>query len=140
MAKLREGGRRKLTKELVEKAPTEKHSYLIWDVDPRQLALQVRKNGRKSYKVVYSHHGRPRWFHIGDASIALADARRIAKKVMLAVAEGADPAAEPQAQRGTDTFAELHHDYLEQHAKKKNKSWKQADALARLLVSCLGAV
>jgi integrase len=50
---------------------------------------------------------------------------------MLAVAEGKDPAADKKAERGAGTFAELHGRYLDQHAKKHNKSWRQADALIR---------
>jgi integrase len=49
---------------------------------------------------------------------------------MLAAAEGKDPAAERRAERGAGTFEELASRYLE-HAKRKNKSWKQADALVR---------
>src|SRR6516165_4309118 len=50
---------------------------------------------------------------------------------MLAVARGRDPAAEKRAERGAGTFAELAAKYVEQHAKKHNKSWQQADALIR---------
>jgi hypothetical protein len=48
---------------------------------------------------------------------------------MLAVARGKDPAAEKKAERGSGTFADLHQRYLEEHAKKRNKSWRQAEAL-----------
>jgi integrase len=50
-------------------------------------------------------------------------------KIRLAVAEGKDPVAERQAERGAGTFAELADRYLAEHAKKKNKSWKQSRAL-----------
>jgi hypothetical protein len=73
---------------------------LTWDSNQPGLALCVRATGRKSWKVVYRHHGRPVWLHLGDArSIGLADARRLTAKVMLAVAEGKDPAAERKATR-----------------------------------------
>src|SRR4029077_7471007 len=39
--------------------------------------------------------------------------------------------AEKKAQRGAGTFGELHARYLEEHAKRRNKSWPQADALIR---------
>jgi integrase len=55
----------------------------------------------------------------------------MAAEVMLAVAKGGDPAAEKKAERSTGTFADLAQHYVEQHAKKHNKSWKQADALVR---------
>jgi integrase len=50
---------------------------------------------------------------------------------MLAVARGKDPAAEKKAERGAGTFADLAAKYVEQHAKRVNKSWKQADTLIR---------
>ena len=48
---------------------------------------------------------------------------------MLDVIEGKDPAAERKAERLTGTFADLAAQYVELHAKKHNKSWKQAEAL-----------
>ena len=82
--------------------------------------------------VVYSRHGRSRWLTLGDANaIALSDARMLAQEHMLAVAKGGDPAAEKRAERSTGTFADLASKYVEQYAKKHNKSWKQADALVR---------
>jgi integrase len=50
---------------------------------------------------------------------------------MLAVAEGKDPAAEKKAERGAGTFADLHERYLNQHAKKHNRSWAQGAALVK---------
>ena len=77
-------------------------------------------------------HGRPRWLHLGDArSIGLADARRFAAKVVVAVMEGRDPAAERRAERLTGSFADLAAQYVELHAKRHNKSWRQAGAVVR---------
>src|SRR5262245_45340549 len=45
-------------------------------------------------------------------------------KVKLAVAEGKDPAAERKAERGAGTFADLAERYVEEYAKKNNKSWE----------------
>jgi integrase len=96
------------------------------------LALRVQPSGQRSFKAVYSYRGQARWFHIGSAdAIGLADARKIAAKVMLEVATGKDPLAERRAERGAGTFAELAERYVEQHAKKKNRSWRQAEALVR---------
>src|SRR5262249_9824974 len=111
--------------------PTAKR-YLIWDTYQRGLALQVQPSGYRSYKLIYRFHNRPRWYHIGAAdAVSLADARKLAPELMLEVIRGKDPAAERRAQRGSGTFAEVAEKYLEQHAKKRNKSWKQADALIR---------
>jgi Arm DNA-binding domain len=88
--------------------------------------LRVQPSGHRSFKFVYSKKGDAQWFHIG--TIGLKDARRFAAKLRLAVAEGKDPLAERQAQNGV-AFADLHRRYLNEHAKKKNKSWQQADYL-----------
>ena len=94
------------------------------------LALRVQPTGGKSYYCVYSRHGRPRWYRIGNAgAIGLSDARTMAAEVMLAVARGSDPAAERRAERSAGTFGELATAYVEQYAKKHNKSWKQAARL-----------
>jgi integrase len=124
--------KQRLQELTVRKAKPEKRAYLIWDSKQSHLALQVQPTGSKSWKVIYSHHGRPRWLHLGDAGIVgLADARTMAAEAMLVVTKGGDPAAEKRAERGAGTFAELAEKYVEQHAKKHNKSWRQADALVR---------
>jgi integrase len=118
----------------VKKAKPKDAAYLVWDATQRGLALRVqpKPTGHKSWVVVYSRHGRPRWLTLGNAdAIGLADARLLAGEAMLAVAKGKDPAAEKKAERGAGTFAELATKYVEQHAKKHNKSWMQADALVR---------
>jgi len=111
--------KRRLTELYVKKLKPKSEAYLVWDTLQRGLAI-------------YSYHGRPRWLHLGDANaIGLANARTLAAEAMLAVAKGTDPAAEKKAQRGAGTVADLAARYVEFYAKKKNKSWKQADALIR---------
>jgi integrase len=124
--------RRKLTELYVRKARAEATAFNVWDAKQAGLVLRIQPSGQRAFKAVYRHASRPRWFHIGDArAIGLADARRLAARVMLMAAEGKDPAAERKAERGSGTFAELAQRYLDEHAKRKNKSWKQADALVR---------
>ena len=92
----------------------------------------MQPTGARAWKCIYSHHGRPRWLHLGDAgAIGLADARTLAAEAMLAVARGKDPAAEKRAERGAGTFAELAERYVEHYAKRRNKSWAQGDKLIR---------
>jgi integrase len=122
----------KLTELGVRKLRPEPATYMVWDLHQRGLALRMQPTGRASWKTVYHFHGRPRWLHLGDTSaIGLADARLMAAEALLAVAKGKDPAAEKQADRGRGTFAEMAERYLNEYAKRKNKSWRQADALIR---------
>jgi integrase len=105
--------------------------YLVWDTYQRGLVVQVRPTGHRSWYCVYSFNGRPRWFHIADVSaVGLAKARELAADVMYEVAKGKDPAAERRASRTAGTFEDLVKLY-EPHSQKKNKSWKQPDALVR---------
>jgi len=81
---------------------------------------------------VGNFNGRSRSAVIGAAdAIALADARKLAAELMLEVIRGKDPAAERRTERGAGTFAEMASRYVEEYAKKRNKSWRQAEALVR---------
>jgi integrase len=122
----------RLTELAVRKLQPEPVTYQVWDAHQHGLALRVQPTGRKSWYAVYSRHGRPRWLRIGDAqAIGLADARQLTAETMLEVARGKDPAAERKAERGSGTFGDLATQYVEQHSKKHNKSWQQADRLVR---------
>jgi len=118
-----------LTELFVRKVQPEALAFNVWDAKERGLVLRVHPSGARSFKAVYSVGGRARWFHIG--AIGLSDARKMAAQVRLDVAHGKDPAAERRAERDSGTFAELAELYVREHAKKKNKSWAQADYLVR---------
>jgi integrase len=62
--------------------------------------------------------------------LPLSDARERATEVMLAVIKGQDPATKSK-KAGQPTFAQLAARYVDEHAKRKNKSWKQAEYLIR---------
>ena len=95
-----------------------------------RLGSEVQPSGHRSFKLIYRHHGRPRWLTIAAADeISLADSRKEAAKLKLRVIQGEDPQAERRAKRGAGTFAEMANRYVEEHAKKRNKSWRQGAAL-----------
>lgn len=127
----REPHKRKLTEIIIRKAPPDPAgAYVLWDSYTRGLALRVHPTDRKSWYAVYRNGGKPRWLHLGDATnIPLSDARTMTSEVMLAVAKGADPAAEKRAKRSAGTFGELASKYVEQYAMKHNKSWAQGARL-----------
>jgi integrase len=104
---------------------------MYWDMLQRGLALRVEPSGHLAWKCVYTIRGRgSRWYSIGNArAITLADARKLANKIMYQVAEGKDPHADRLALRNRGTFEQVANRYVEEHAKKRNKSWRQADAL-----------
>src|SRR5215472_18416904 len=105
--------------------PDPERVVVYWDTLQRGLALSVQPSGHLAWKCVYSLRGRgPRWYHLGNArAISLADARRLVGKIMVAVAEGGDPHADRLALRGRGSFEQVAKRYLEEYAKKRNKSW-----------------
>jgi integrase len=124
--------KRVLTELLLQRLRPRAQRFLVWDRKQSGLALQVRPNGRRGWKCIYSCRGRVRWFHLGDGNaIGLQQARALARDIMYAVAKGEDPQAEKRAKRNAGTFAELAERYREDYAKRHNKSWRQADALVR---------
>jgi integrase len=123
--------RRRLNDLFLKKLKPQDRPFLVWDTMQRGLAVQIQPTGQRSWKVIYSFHSRPRWYHIADAkAVGLADARKLAGQIMFKVAEGKDPQAERRAARGADTFEDLAARYRA-YSERKNKSWKQADALVR---------
>jgi integrase len=124
--------RRNITDLSARKAVKRDRAYLIWDMRQPALALQVQPSGHRAWKCIYRFHGRPRWYHIGDASkLGIKDARKLATGLVAQVANEIDPQAVKRAHRGAGTFGELRERYLEEYAKKRNKSWPQADRLVR---------
>src|SRR6266550_635385 len=108
--------------------PDPERVVVYWDELQRGLALAVQPSGHRAWKCVYTIRGRgARWYHLGNA-ISLADARKLASKIMYQVAEGRDPHADRLALRGRGSFEQVAKRYVEEYAKKWNKSWRQADA------------
>jgi len=123
--------RRRLSDAFAKTVRSDSERVIVyWDTLQRGLALSVQPTGHRAWKVVYTIRGRgPRWYHMGDArAISLADARKLASKILYQVAEGADPHADRLALRGRGSFEQVAKRYLEEYAKKRNKSWRQADA------------
>ncbi|MCW5686551.1 MAG: integrase arm-type DNA-binding domain-containing protein [Pseudolabrys sp.] len=122
----------KLNELFLRKLEPRDRTYAIWDTHQRGLAARMQPSGRMSWVYVYSANGRPRWYTIGAAdAIGLADARKTAGELASKVAQGHDPCAERKLARDKGTFGELADRYLDEHAKRRNKSWQQADKLVR---------
>jgi integrase len=124
--------KRRLSEAFIQTVrPDPDRAIVYWDTLQRGLALLVQPSGHRAWKCVYSIHGRgSRWYHLGDArAISLTDARKLAGKTMYQVAQGEDPHADRLALRGRGSFEQVAQRYLKEYARKRNKSWRQADAL-----------
>jgi integrase len=120
----------KLSDPYIKTLQPQTQPYLVWDTKQR-LAVRVQPSGHLSFKYIYSRHGRPRWYSIGPVTIGIIKARKEATKLQVQVDDGKDPAADKKAKRSAGTFEELATSYVEQYAKRENKSWEQADALVK---------
>jgi hypothetical protein len=61
----------------------EARGYLVWDTKQGGLALSVQPSGYTSWKAIYNHHRRTRWYTIGSTEkIGLSDARKLTKTIM----------------------------------------------------------
>jgi integrase len=124
--------KRKLSDAFVKTVrPDPDRVAVYWDTVQHGLALAVQPSGHRAWKCVYTVPRRgPRWYSIGNArAISLTEARRLAGRIMVQVAEGGDPHADRLALRGRGSFEQVARRYFEEHASKRNKSWRQADAL-----------
>ncbi|MBA3884290.1 MAG: tyrosine-type recombinase/integrase [Acidobacteria bacterium] len=103
-----------------------------FDLDQPGLALRVTAAGVKTWTVLYRHRGRLRRLTIGSLkAIGLAEARTRARTAISAASDGADPAAAKQDARRVETIADLAADYIEKHARRKKKSWREDDRMLR---------
>lgn len=94
------------------------------------FGIRVSPSGRKTWIVMYRAGRRLRRMTLGTyPQVGLADARRYAKQVVGAAARGEDPASEKQAERIADTFGELAVVYLEKHAKRRKKTWREDERI-----------
>ncbi len=99
------------------------------------FGLRVTERGHKSWIVFFRVGGRQRRLTLGSyPALTLADARKGARDALRQAAEGIDPADDRKrrkAERSSDTFAAVAADFVEKHAKRRNRSWAQTDRLIK---------
>ena len=75
--------RRRFNDRFVKTVRPASKRTLYWDTLQQGLVLAVEPTGHKTYKLIYSMWGRPRWYTIGSANkIGLKEARQIAREKM----------------------------------------------------------
>jgi integrase len=95
------------------------------------LALRVTEYGHRSWSVHYRNaERRLRRLTLGDyPTVKLAAARKAAQRALRAASEGKDPAADKKAARHGETVGDLAKEYIERHAKKHKRSWREDDRM-----------
>src|SRR5665811_470884 len=89
--------KQKLTDVFINSIKHTDRRCIYYDERVRGLCVivQAKPSTTKSYAMLYYSHGSPRWMSLGRTNeIGLADARKMAAKVALQVANGGDPVAE----------------------------------------------
>src|SRR6516225_879793 len=128
-ARARAPRRFNLTQRRIDRLPVEPLPYNVWDRKTPGLCVRQYPSGKRAWYCVYRARGKAEWLYAGDARlISHADAKNKMKRVAAMLLDGKDPVAERRAARA-GTFAEVVERYFNEHAKRRNKSWAQADAL-----------
>jgi integrase len=115
-----------ITKRLLDSLKTTGGEYFVWDGKLIGFAVRVRSSGAKSFVVKYragSGRGAPtRRLTLGRVGKLTPDeARKLARKVLGAVANGVDPAALKTADRRASTLTEVAELFLAEHVEAKRK-------------------
>ena len=102
----------KLTKRVIGAAEPTDRDRIIWDSDLAGFGLRVRPGGSKTFIAQYraggGRAGQTRRYTIGRLGVLTVDEARLeARKVLLAAAQGLDPASNRKAKRGEMTLAQL---------------------------------
>ena len=102
----------------------------VWDPGFPRFGLRITDRGRRVWVVRYRAKGRHRRLTLGQyPDLTLADARKQARDVLHAVANGKDPAAQKATDRLAETVGELATEYLDRHAKPRKKSWREDERI-----------
>src|SRR5262245_15306852 len=93
-----------------------KTDEIFFDDDLPRFGVRLREGGSRKYVVHYRQAGIQRRHTIGStATMTLEEARKRARKILVAVDDGKDPAAEKESKRAASglLFAAVMRDYLE---------------------------
>jgi len=104
----------KLTKRFVDALKPVDRDMLYRDDDLTGFALRVKPSGARTWVIQYRNSaGRTRKLALGRVGVLTPDeARQRARKALGRVAEGEDPSATRNAERGAMTMADLCRDYM----------------------------
>ena len=106
--------------------------YRVFDTDVRGFNLLVTKTGYKSFYLNRVINGKTERIFIGPFPILSVEQGRMKAEVLAGdIALGNDPQEERRRKKRELTLGELMEEYLEQHAKKENKSWEYDESQFR---------
>jgi integrase len=133
-------------KSLAKKPPPDKR-VVKWDSIQSHFGLRITENGAMSFVVVKRMKGvtTPVVRVLGSyPGMALADARKQARKVLEQIGDGIDPKKlekakrEEAARKGKDTFAAVAGDFIAKHVSQKRSAKEATRVINLYLVSTFG--
>jgi integrase len=113
----------KLSEKIVARLNRETAAEVVFDDSLPGFGVRVKPSGHKSYIVQYrTIGGRSRRYTLGSVTILSLDAaRKRARKLLVQVSDGADPAQLRVDQRRAGSIAELADRYFAEHVQAHNK-------------------
>jgi len=110
--------------------------YEAWETNGKGFGLRVSPAGRKTFIFMYRFDGVARRMTIGTyPALTLSEAHELHAKARQKLEKGSDPGVElvkgKRNAREAYTVIELVDDYIERHAKRKKRSWKEDDRVLR---------
>ena len=136
----------RLTKRTVDAlaCPAGKDRVFLWDDTLSGFGVVAHASGKRTYVAQYRQHGRSSRITLGEhGRLTAEEARDAAKKLLGAVANGADPVAKRKAEKAVPTFKDVAEAYIAKHVRRhrKERTAEGYDALLRLhLLPTLGAL
>src|ERR1700744_4407418 len=99
----------KLTKRIVDALQPTAKDQVVFDDEVSCFGIRVKPSGVKSWLIQYRNaHGQSRRLTLGSCAVLTPDqARDKAKKMLAAVLDGADPAADKRLAKSAVTVSEL---------------------------------
>jgi integrase len=130
----------KLTDPLVANAkPPAMGRLMLWDALLPGFGLRITDKGSKSWVVMYRVGGRDavrRRLTLGKyPALSLAKAREQARAAFQDVARGTPPASATKEEEKSTTFTAVAEEFVERHAKQRNRSWRETERILRRYVT-----
>ncbi|TGW14585.1 DUF4102 domain-containing protein [bacterium NHP-B] len=119
----------RLTKRLVETTLPRDKDLILWDSEMTGFCCKITPKGRRIYMLYYrSSDRRQRKPKIGEHGVmGCEEARSVAQRWLLQIAQGGDPSVEKQEVRLSPTLKELADRYTAEYAPRKKASIQKED-------------
>ncbi len=120
----------KFTNASIKALKSKSDRYEVWEAKGKGFGLRISPFGRKTFIYMYRFEGTARRMTLGTyPKITLSKAHELHAKARQKLEKGIDPGEEAvkgkRQAREAYTVSELVHDYIEKHAKRKKRSWKE---------------